>query len=279
IEGNAATLFINGKAYKSGDILMDPDNPNLKLTLDPKPDNPEDNPDAKYSITGVVRVAFTKSAATHRDTLSATGDVVGISSNSDSPGSIVITSVSDSDSMQASYQALVQPQVKIKVQDVTQHDQKPLAYTSFKMYQIAQNSDGSTTEKEVGVYTSDSSGNITANIKSGVYKLVETSPSSGYLLPSGSWNFEIKYDDNGSLIFERKADPVLMPYFGANPAFSTTNYIQGNVINLVLYNEPTRNLPSTGGVLYIFIIAFILLAIGLGLSYYEKPKEDDEIAF
>ncbi|MDO4913519.1 MAG: SdrD B-like domain-containing protein [Bifidobacteriaceae bacterium] len=266
LSGNDAVLFIDGKQYISGDTLMSSGNPSEKRKLEPG-----------QSITGVVRVAFSMDVTEHHDEMKVIANAVRqfIDDSSVTRDVQFEEGVTDKDQMKIVYNNYGLAELRINVQDSEQKADAGLPYAAFKVYQV--NSETDAGGKEYASIVSDESGLAKVRLKDGIFRIEEISAPDGYLKPTNNWYLTVSRNSDGETLKEPKISTSASGiYFGKDPSLSSTAWYSNNTIRTVLYNVKIQNLPSTGGVFYIFIIAFILFAIGLGLSYYEKPKEKDE---
>lgn len=204
-------------------------------------------------LLGYFHVGFSEGNENHSDSMTVTASVVDSSNNP-------LKDLKSTDQFTAKYELVKAKLLKVEKVDGSRIETK-LANTSFKIESTANNSldDAEANERiidEVGTFRTDSSGAFSTTLKSGVYKITETSTPFGYLKPNGAWYLQLSYDGDGNQLMSIRA-------VGNNPYGDAQSGSDNNWGTAQLRNDPMTNIPSTGGLaLWVILGGITLLGIG-----------------
>ncbi len=221
-------------------------------------------------VLGRYAIAFTASAPTHKDTLTVTAGVT-------TDGTSIVGQVSDSDSFTATYE-VVQPRSLVleKTDGETVLPLKSVVLTVQKttLGELPADDLGQgVVAGELGTFLTDSTGQISLPVKSGVYRLVEKTPAAGYVKPAGVWYVQVSYTPDG--------DPrvVVMATPGQPTATVTQQPGDGTWGQVRITNDkiPGVAIPMTGGRAADWIYAgALLLALIAGLGAAVKKHRNTQ---
>ncbi|MDU0479653.1 SdrD B-like domain-containing protein [Staphylococcus chromogenes] len=243
------------------------------------------------SLTAYVHVGFTTGNERHADTLSVTAAALN-------NGGDRVATVSDQDEFSSTYEKVPPKRITLrKVDDFGRNgpDEKVLAgagflveSTSFADLESVNPGDSTKVTGEVGRFVTGADGQVSFDLRSGIYKVTETRAPSGYHRPDPArvtHFIKVGYDEKGQPVVDVKTvnssqvpDLEYLVNGGVEVAASAGDWGTVEIDNAVDTTvKPVWRLPETGlASLALLGLAALGLLAGYGLWLRRGKRRDEQ---